>query len=71
MQNEFGKRLKKVRLEKEISILKLANASGISETLLQNIESEEKKPRLSYPVIVKIAEVLGVSIDELIDIQFV
>lgn len=71
MQNEFGKRLKKVRLEKEISILELANASGISETLLQKIESEEKKPRLSYPVIVKIAEVLGVSIDELIDIQFV
>lgn len=69
MQMEFGERLKKVRLEKEISIFELANAVGISGALLQKIESGEKQHRFSYPVIVKIAEALEVSIDELIDIQ--
>lgn len=69
MKMQFGERLKKVRLEKEISIEKLASDSGISGELLLKVERGEKQPRFAYPIIEKIAEVLEVDIDELIDVK--
>ncbi|WP_191559371.1 helix-turn-helix domain-containing protein [Metabacillus idriensis] len=71
MQVEFGARLRKVRLEKEISLEELANATGVSESLLQKVESGEKQPRFAYPIIEKIAEVLEVSVDELVEVKIV
>jgi len=68
---EFGERLKKVRLEKGISLEELANGSGISEILLQKVESSEKQTRFAFPIIEKIAEVLEVNVDELIEVKIV
>ena len=66
---EFGERLKKVRKEKGVEIKELAMAIGISESLLLKVENGEKQPRFSYPVIKRMAEILDVEIDRLIDIQ--
>lgn len=72
MQRErgFGERLRYIRNEKGISIEKLAEDTGISASLLQAIERGEKKPRFSYPAIKSIADTLGISIDDLVDIKF-
>lgn len=55
--------LKKVRLEKNMTLETLANLSGISKGHLSKIERQERDPKLS--TIIQIATALKVDIEEL------
>lgn len=56
--SEFGKKLKALRLEKEISQRKLAELVGIDFTYISKIESGTMDPPAEEKII-KMAEVLG------------
>ncbi len=56
--SEFGKKLKALRLEKEISQRKLAELVGIDFTYISKIESGTMDPPAEDKII-KMAEVLG------------
>lgn len=55
--------VKKVRLEKNMTLETLANLSGISKGHLSKIERQERDPKLS--TIIQIASALKVNITEL------
>lgn len=55
--------IKKVRLEKNMTLETLANLSGISKGHLSKIERQERDPKLS--TILQIALALKVDIEEL------
>lgn len=57
----FGKRLKKARMEKKMSIRQLSERTGINHVTLFSYEIEEHEPRLFF--LVCLADVLDVSID--------
>ena len=59
-----GYRIKKLRLEHQMSVAQLAEAIGVSEGYIRDIENEKTEPRLD--VIVKIALVFGVSVNKLV-----
>jgi transcriptional regulator with XRE-family HTH domain len=67
MQRELSIRLKEVREERNISIEHLANQVGISSNLLSMVEEGTKPAKFSYYIIGKIAEVLNVDIELLIN----
>lgn len=50
--------IRKIRLQKELSIIELANEAGISHSYLFYIESKRKVPTLT--VLSKIAKAMGV-----------
>lgn len=56
-------KIKKAREEKNISVLELSRATGISERYLRFIEAGEKVPSLKTAC--TIADVLDMSLDEL------
>ena len=58
-------KIRQKRLEKEISLLNLANMVGISHSHLYYIESKKVIP--SIDVIVKITKALDIPITDLID----
>ncbi len=55
-------RIRKIRIEKNISIIQLSNDSGISRSHLFYIESKKSIPSLN--TLVKIAKALNVSIKD-------
>lgn len=55
--------VKKIRLEKNMTLEQLAKLSGISKGHLSKIERQEREPKLS--TIIQIALALKVKIDEL------
>ncbi len=59
-----GYRVKKLRLKHQMSVAQLAEAVGVSEGYIRDIENEKTEPRLD--VIVKIALVFGVSVNKLV-----
>lgn len=61
---KFGNNLKKMRLQKKLSIRGLADLAEINYPNLQRIESGKNDPRLS--TILALAEALGVDPRELI-----
>lgn len=61
-ENELAKvieRIKKIRIEKGISQLELANTANFSQSFLANVENGKKKP--SVMTIIRIANALNVS----------
>ena len=60
----IGKRIKIARIRKDITQEKLADRIGISPSHLSNIETGNT--RVSLVTIVKIANLLGASVDELL-----
>lgn len=62
---KFGKRVRKMRLEQNLSQEELANKAGVHRTYIGMIERAEKNITLEN--IEKIAKALGLSPKELID----
>ena len=60
----FGERLKKVRKEKGITQLKLAQLSGVAQSSISACELGKSQP--SVEITKKLAKVLGVSVDYLL-----
>lgn len=60
-------RLKDIREEKKVSIRGLAKLSGVDKNHIINIESKKTNP--SIYVIVKLAKALGVTLNELVDLE--
>lgn len=45
---EVGKRIKQLREQKNYTINKLANAAGVSQSYLRDVELENKNPTISF-----------------------
>lgn len=60
----LGENLKKAREEKKLGIVQVAQEVGITHAALSYFENGLKVP--SVPTLVRLAEVLGKSIDELV-----
>lgn len=58
---EVGKRIKHFRMQKGITVNKLANLAGISQSYLRDIELGKKQPTVEY--LSYICEALGVSLE--------
>jgi len=58
-------KIRKIRLEKKISLLNLATDMGISHSHLYYIESKRVIP--SIDVVVRISKSLGISLKNLVD----
>lgn len=58
--------IKKVRLEKGMTLETLANLSGVSKGHLSKIERQERDPKLS--TMIKVSTALKVGIEELYEI---
>jgi DNA-binding XRE family transcriptional regulator len=56
--------VRRLRKERELTQIELGQAVGVGQTSIANIESGNQVP--SLPLAVKLAEVLGVSLDELV-----
>lgn len=54
--------LKKIRLEKNLSVLALVDLSGVPRRTIQNIE---KNGTCTVSTAIKLADALGVTLDEL------
>ncbi|WCK55314.1 XRE family transcriptional regulator [Aneurinibacillus sp. Ricciae_BoGa-3] len=63
----FGKNVKQVRKEKELTLEELSERSGVSRSMLSQIEREEKNPTLQ--VACQIAEALKVTLSQLLGQQ--
>ena len=59
---EFGKKLEKLRLTKELSVRGLAHAADLSPSYIQKLEAGESNP--SYTTLLKLAEALNVELSE-------
>jgi len=59
---EFGKRLQKLRKEKELSVRKFSYAADLSVSYVQKLEAGESNP--SYTTLLKLAEALEVGLSE-------
>lgn len=62
MSNEFGSRLRELRIQAGISLVKLARSLGLSSPYLSDIERGNRNPPRKH--ISTIAEVLGLSDEE-------
>lgn len=60
---DISKRLKNIRTAKEISVYKLAQLSGVSETHIRDLERGDRNPSLD--TISKLASAMGLSLPEL------
>jgi transcriptional regulator with XRE-family HTH domain len=61
---EIGPRLKRVRHERDVTLIELATATGISKSTLSRLESGQRKPSLE--LLLPIAQAHGVPLDELV-----
>ena len=57
----YGRIIKELREERELSLMALAKAIGVSDTAICKWENEVAEPKLSY--IVKLADFFGCSAD--------
>lgn len=60
----FSKRLKMLRLEKQLTQKQLAVLAGTTERVIQNYELDERKP--GFDKLISLADSLNVSIDYLV-----
>lgn len=65
IKEKFGRKIKELRKEKNISQEKLANLAEIDRTYLPTIEKGERN--VSIEVVEKLAKALGVKIKDLFD----
>ena len=64
MENKFKDVLKEIRLEKNVSQIKLAEAIGVSKGIVSMWETGQREPTLSS--LVSLADYFGVSLDYLV-----
>ena len=64
MENKFKDVLKEIRLEKNVSQVKLAESIGVSKGIVSMWETGQREPTLSS--LVSLADYFGVSIDYLV-----
>ena len=57
-----GDRIKELRLQKNISVNKLANIAGISQSYLRDIELGRKQPTIEY--MSYICDALGITLEK-------
>jgi len=62
---DISKRLKDVRKAKDISVYKLSQLSGVSETHIRDLERGDRNP--SFDTLSKIAAPLGISLSDLLN----
>ncbi len=62
---DISKRLKDIRKAKDISVYKLSQLSGVSETHIRDLERGDKNPSLD--TLSKIAAPLGISLSDLLN----
>lgn len=62
---DISKRLKQIRKAKEISVYKLSQLSGVSETHIRDLERGDRNP--SIDTLAKISAPLGLSLSELLN----
>jgi transcriptional regulator with XRE-family HTH domain len=65
LRNNFGKRLRQIRRQKDITQEQLAEAIGVSPTFMSNLERGINGP--SFDILQKLTEVLGVPAKEFFD----
>lgn len=65
IHQHLGSRVKQLRSEKQWSLEDLANASGVSRSMLSQIEREQANPTLA--VTLRIARAFGLSLGELLE----
>jgi len=65
LRNRFGKRLRQIRRQKDITQEQLAEAVGISPTFLSNLERGINGP--SFEILEKLSQVLHVPVRDLFD----
>lgn len=65
INEELGRRVKKLRADRGWSLEELASASGVSRSMLSEIEREQANPTLS--VTYRIARAFGLSLQDLIE----
>lgn len=63
-KNEIGKKIRSLRLDKGWTQKKLAIESVVSENAIKQYENGKRQPKTEY--LEKIADALGVSVDELL-----
>lgn len=59
----FGQRLRHIRIEKKISIQKLADNVGVLRNYISQLEKGDRVP--SFDILISLANALGVTTDEL------
>ena len=62
--SEVGPRLKRVRLQREVTLVELAAATGISKSTLSRLETGQRKPSLE--LLLPIAQAHRIPLDELV-----
>jgi transcriptional regulator with XRE-family HTH domain len=65
MTEQFGDLIKRLRIEKGLTIEELASKTGFSSVQIRNIEANNNKPRVFN--LKKLSEVLGCSYEYLYD----
>jgi len=65
INQHLGRRVKKLRTEKGWSLEALANASGVSRSMLSQIEREQANPTLA--VTLRIAQAFGMALGDLLE----
>lgn len=65
LRNNFGKRLRQIRRQKDITQEQLAEAIGVSPTFMSNLERGINGP--SFDILQKLTEALGVPARDLFD----
>ena len=65
INENLGRRVKKLRADRNWSLEELANVSGVSKSMLSEIEREKANPTLS--VTYRIARAFGLNLQELIE----
>ena len=62
---DISKRLKTIRQSKDISVYKLSQLSGVSETHIRDLERGDRNP--SFDTLSKLAKPMGLSLSELVN----
>lgn len=64
MSENLARKIKRVRKEKKLTQIKLAEKAGIAQSFLSNIENDLQSPSLRN--LKKISKALGVSLNDLL-----
>ena len=62
---DISQRLKTIRQSKDISVYKLSQLSGVSETHIRDLERGDRNP--SFDTLSKLAKPMGLSLSELVN----
>lgn len=65
IQEQFGRKLRAYRLERNLSQEELAEASGLHRTYISGLESGTRNPTIK--IVVQVAKALGITASELLE----